>query len=105
MRITLCKINDDVPVVEFKLEVSDRSYILIPYINDESFTHLYDDLMFVKTKWMTYYLNYMCYDNVTKEPEEMAQGIVEDLVEILEHEIIFRRLMEMGTYKIMCYDM
>ena len=105
MRIALCDVNDEKAIVEFKLEMTDRSYILIPYISDESFAHLYDDLMFIKTKWLTYYLNYMSYNEVTKEPKEMEQGIIRDLIEMLEHEIIFRRLTEKGTYKIMCYDM
>ena len=105
MRIILSDARNDNNVVEFKIEVTDRSYILIPYIHDESFSHILDDLAFVKTKWMTYYLNYMTYDEATKEPEEMLKGIIDDILELLEHEVIFQRLICDGTYKITCSDM
>lgn len=105
MRIMLSDAKNDNVVVEFKIEVTDRSYILIPYIYDEAFNHLLDDLMFVRTKWMTYYLNYMSYDEVTKDPEEMLKGIIDDILELLEHEVIFQRLICDGTYKVLCNEM
>ena len=104
MRILLSDANDDKVVAEFKIEVTDRSYILIPYIHDESFSHLLEDLVFIKTKWMTYCLNYMVYDDITKDPDEMLKGLVQDILEMLEHEIIFQRRMEMGSYKITCHE-
>lgn len=105
MRIMLNSVENDNIVAEFKIEITDRSYILIPYIYDEMFSHLLSDLAFIKTKWMTYCLNYMTYDEVTKEPEEMLNGIIDDILEMLEHEVIFQRLICDGTYKITCSEM
>ena len=105
MRIMLNSVENDNIVAEFKIGITNNSYILIPYIYDESFAHLLSDLTFIRTKWLTYCLQYMRSDVATKEPEEMLDGLIDDVLKMLEQEVIFQRVVCDGSYKIVCKEM
>jgi hypothetical protein len=102
LKIALCKLTDDVVVAEFNVEINNKTFVITPSIYDNIFLHLYDDLLFIKTKWLTYYLNYMRYEQPTKPVIEIKEGIINDILEMLEHEMISCRLIDNGSYKVVC---
>ena len=44
-------------------------------------------------------------DVATKEPEEMLDGLIDDVLKMLEQEVIFQRVVCDGSYKIVCKEM
>lgn len=105
MKIGLYELNSEAPSININIDFSDKMFIITPNIYDNLFLHLYDDLLFIRTKWHTFYLNYMNYETPAKSMIDMKKGLVDDILEMLEHEIISCKLNNIGTYKIICSDL
>jgi hypothetical protein len=105
MKIGLYEIKSDKPSINIDIDFSNKMFIVTPNIYDNLFLHLYDELLFIRTKWHTFYLNYMNYEPSAKSMFDMKKGLVDDILEMLEHEIISCKLNNTGTYKIICSNL
>lgn len=105
MKIGLYDLKSDKPSINIDIDFSNKMFIITPSIYDNSFLHLYDELLFIRTKWHTFYLNYMNYEPSAKSMFDMKKGLVDDILEMLEHEIISCKLNNTGTYKIICSNL
>ena len=105
MKIELCELKSNKASITINIELRNGMFVITPNIYDNLFLHLYDDLMFIRTKWYTFYLNYMNYKTPTKSRIEMKKGMVDDILEMLEHEVISCKINNKGTYKIICSEL
>jgi hypothetical protein len=86
MKIALYNAEKDEIVAEFKVEIDKHMFIARPVIHDEKFEHLTEDLLFVRAKWMTRYLNYSFYDKTDGTANKLELGMIADIEEMLNKE-------------------
>ena len=84
--------------VKINVLINNDTYNISSTINDERFDQVPEDLMFIRTKWLTFYLNNII-DNVE---DELREGIISDIRLMLEQDIKYYNIIG-GTYKLKEY--
>jgi len=101
MRISIFNLNTNKSVIEIKFELSKRMFILQPIIIDKELSFLTNDLLNIRTKWMTYYLNFTVYDKDNNE-NKIEESMLKDVSIIIKKAIIYLNR-KGGTYKMFFY--
>lgn len=84
--------------VEIEIDISNDIYKIHSIINDDKFEQVPEDLLFIRTRWLTFYLNHLSEDKEI----ELQNGIINDIRIMLEHDIKYYNIVG-GTYKITEY--
>ena len=84
--------------VKINVLINNDTYNISSTINDERFDQVPEDLMFIRTKWLTFYLSNIM-DNVE---DELREGIISDIRLMLEQDIKYYNIIG-GTYKLKEY--
>lgn len=84
--------------VKINVLINNDTYNISSTINDERFDQVPEDLMFIRTKWLTFYLSNIM-DNVE---DKLREGIISDIRLMLEQDIKYYNIIG-GTYKLKEY--
>ena len=95
MNISVINYETNGVAVEISIEITDGVYKINSIINDDKFDQVPEDLKFIRTRWLTFYLNHLHED----KEKEMENGIMEDIRIMLEHDVKYYNIIG-GTYKI-----
>ena len=101
MRISIFNLNTNKSVIEIKFELSKRMFIVQPVIIDKELSFLTNDLLNIRTKWMTYYLNFTVYDKDNNE-NNIEESMLNDIRIILKKAMVYLNK-KGGTYKVFFY--
>ena len=101
MRITIFNLNTNKSVIEIKFELSKRMFIVQPVIIDKELSFLTNDLLNIRTKWMTHYLNFTVYDKDNNE-NKLEESMLNDILIIIKKAMIYLNEKD-GTYKVFFY--
>jgi hypothetical protein len=76
-------------------------FILQPVIIDKELSFLTNDLLNIRTKWMTYYLNFTVYDKDNNE-NKIEESMLNDIRIIIKKAMTYLNRKD-GTYKVFFY--
>lgn len=102
MRISIFNLNTNKSVIEIKFELSKRMFILQPVIIDKELSFLTNELLNIRTKWMTYYLNFTVYDEDNNNENKIEESMLNDIRIIIKKAMIYLNR-KGGTYKVFFY--
>lgn len=101
MRISIFNLNTNKSVIEIKFELSKRMFIVQPVIIDKELSFLTNDLLNIRTKWMTYYLNFTVYDKDNNK-NKLEESMLNDIRIIIKKAMVYLNR-KGGTYKVFFY--